>query len=202
MKRGYVKLYRKVLDSAVWGDQTLFHLFIFCLIKANHKTSYASIDGVNTPIKVEPGQFITGRDSFHSEYYSRQRRSAQKFSPWTLRKKLKVLEDMQILSIKTCNKYSIVSIVKWNTYQNVISENEHQNEQQLSTNQATTEQQLSTSKELIKNEENSLKSANAEEGQEKATSGSLSADNYALPPGEGENQRKQLRKRAIEKGTW
>jgi hypothetical protein len=60
MKRGYIRLYRKVIDSAIWTDPMLFHLFCFCLLKANHKTSYASIDGVNTPIKVEPGEFITG----------------------------------------------------------------------------------------------------------------------------------------------
>jgi hypothetical protein len=139
MKRGYIRIYRKVLDSAFWVDPILFHIFCWCLIKANHKTSYASLDGVNKPIKVDPGQFITGRYSFHSEYYSRQKRSVRRFSPWTLWNRLKVLEEMQILSIKSSNKYSIVSIVKWDSYQNVVSENEHQNEQQMSSSRATTE---------------------------------------------------------------
>lgn len=148
MKRGYIRIYRKVLDSAVWADPILFHLFCFCLIKANHKTSYASLDGVNTPIKVDPGQFISARFSLHSEYYSLQKRSVRRFSPLTLWRKLKVLEDMQILNINSNSKYSIVTIVNWSTYQNVVSENEHQNEQQLNNSRTTAEHQLTHLKNL------------------------------------------------------
>jgi hypothetical protein len=141
-------------------------------MKANHKTSYASLDGVNTPVKIEPGQFISGRYSLHSEYYSRQKRSVRKFSPWTLWKKLKVLEGMQILSIKSCNKYSIITIINWGTYQNVVSEDEHQNEHQLSNSRATSEHQLSTSKELNNNDKKLIKNANTDSDPQKPESGS------------------------------
>ena len=182
MKRGYVRLYRKVLDSAIWADPMLFHLFCFCLLKANHKTSHASLDGVNTPVKVDPGQFITGRYSLHNEYYSRQKRGIRRFSPQTIYRKLKVVEDMQILSIKSNNKFSIITIVNWHTYQNVVSEKEQQNEQQMNNNRTTDEQQMNTSEELINNEENSPKSENSEPDPKESASGSLVSDTKERTP--------------------
>jgi len=62
-----------------------------------------------------------------------------------------VLENMQILNIKSNNKYSIITIVNWHTYQNVVSENEQHNEQQLNNSRTTAEQQMNTSKELFNN---------------------------------------------------
>ena len=60
--KGWVKLYRKLQDSPIFGDPVLLKLFILCLLKANHKPNKVFLDGVNQPIQVAAGQFITGRN--------------------------------------------------------------------------------------------------------------------------------------------
>jgi hypothetical protein len=91
-----------------------------------------------------------------------------------------VLENMQILNIKSNNKYSIITIVNWHTYQNVVSENEQHNEQQLNNSRTTAEQQMNASKELFNN---SLKSANSEPDPKVSDSDSLVSDKREMTPG-------------------
>lgn len=126
MKMGYVKLWRKSKNSAVFAHEGLWKLFCLCLINANHKGGEVILDGVLKPIKVKSGQFITGRYSLHKDYHQAhlKKNYSRKAAPtaYTLIRWLQTLQYMQILSIKTCNKYSIITILNWNLYQ----PNEHQ----------------------------------------------------------------------------
>ena len=65
-------------------------------------------------------------------------------SPYTVWRWLETLRDLENLSIKTCNKYSIVTVSNYDTYQNAIFQDEQQNEQHVSNRRATGEQQVST----------------------------------------------------------
>lgn len=131
MEQGWIKLYRKILQSKVFQNERLLKLWILCLIKANHDRQYISIEGVIKPVKVEPGQFITGRFELHRDYHQ-SRRGYKKLlpSPYTAWRWLVSLRDMQMLSIKSFNKYSIISIINWKQYQG--------NEQQVSNRRAQT----------------------------------------------------------------
>ena len=119
MHRGYVKLWRKSLESQVWADKNLFRAFICCLLLANYKETWVKVDGLATPIKVDKGQFITGRFAFHKVMYPVKRKSNP--NPKTCERWLISLQDMQILSIKTSNKFSLVSILNWEMYQDEVS---------------------------------------------------------------------------------
>jgi len=143
MECGWIKLHRKIIDSDVFADPMLFKLWCLCLLKANHKESHYKIDGVNMPVKMSPGQFITGRYELHKEFYPRKRKKNK--SAITLWRKLQILENMDILNIKSYTKYSIISILNWNKYQ--------QTEQRLNNNCTTAEQQLNTDKNDKKNKE-------------------------------------------------
>ena len=68
MRDGYIKLYRKTIDSQVFQSEQILKLWILCLMKANHKEGWVKVDGVTEPVKVLPGQFVTGRFSLHQEY--------------------------------------------------------------------------------------------------------------------------------------
>ena len=136
MDRGYVKLWRKVFDSQVFQDPELLKLFVLCLGLANHKENFVPIDGIKTPVKINKGSFLTGRYELHKSYYPKKKKNQK--SPYTLWRWLKILENMEILSIKSCNKYSIITVTNWNQYQ--------QHEQQMSNRRATDEQQMSTNK--------------------------------------------------------
>jgi len=115
------------------------------LLKANHKTEYVKLDGLVQPIKVDPGQFITGRFQLHGEYHGwRKGYKKRSPSPFTVWRWLHFLEKMQNLSIKSFNKYSIISITNWNLYQ--------ENEQQMSNRRSTGEHK----QEGIKNDRDSM----------------------------------------------
>lgn len=122
MKNGWVKLWRRSLDSPVFAHPGMWKLFSLCLMKASHKSMDLPVDGLLAPVRIEPGQFITGRYALWSDFHQlhlRRRKPRKKPlpSPTTLREWLLTLHDMQMLNIKSTNKYSIISIVNWNQYQ-------------------------------------------------------------------------------------
>jgi len=118
VKDGWIKLYRKSVDSQVFANDYLWKLWCLCLLKANHKMEYVPIDGIVEPVKVEPGQFITGRFELHADYHQRRRGYEKRFpSPRTVWRWLVSLRNMQNLTIKSSSKYSIISITNWHTYQ-------------------------------------------------------------------------------------
>ena len=144
MKRKWVKLWRKSKDSTIFNHPGMWKLWCLCLMNANHKEADVSIPGILEPVKVMPGQFITGRYSLHRDYHQadinkRYRRKAPP-TPYTLIRWLQTLQSMQMLSIKTYNKYSIITICSWDEYQN--------NDHQVSIRRASSEHK----QELIKNE--------------------------------------------------
>ena len=144
MNQGYIKLYRKSIDSQVFQNPHLWKLWTLCLMKANHKEAWVSVDHIIEPIKILPGQFITGRYSLHKEYYpkaTKKQKSALTVWRWLL-----FLEKVGNLSIKTNNKYSIVTIINWETYQGDKKQNEQVNEQQMNNKRTTDEQQMNTNK--------------------------------------------------------
>lgn len=142
MKRGYVKLWRKTIDSLVFAHEGMLKLFILCLLKANHEPADVTIPGILSPIHVESGQFITGRNSLYEDYHQLhlRKRTRRKPAPHatTLYRWLLTLQDMSILHIKSHNKYSIISIINWNQYQQV--------DQQMIIKRSTDDQQMITNK--------------------------------------------------------
>jgi hypothetical protein len=79
---------------------------------------YVPIDGIVEPVKVESGQFITGRFELHADYHQRRRGYERRFpSSRTVWRWLVSLRNMQNLTIKSYSKYSIISIINWHTYQ-------------------------------------------------------------------------------------
>ncbi len=144
MRQGYVKLYRKSIDSQVFQSPELWKLWCLCLMKANHKKEYVLIEGISKPVEILPGQFITGRFELHRDYYPKKKKNQK--SPLTLWRWLQILENMQNLNISSYSKYSIITITNWAVYQEHEVSDEHQNEQQMNNRRTTDEQQMNTNK--------------------------------------------------------
>ncbi|MEW6671776.1 MAG: hypothetical protein AB1427_08730 [Thermodesulfobacteriota bacterium] len=148
MKRGYIKTWRKSLDSAVFGHDGMWKLFCLCLMKACHKAMEVTIPGTLKPIRLEPGQFVTGRYSLHEDYHQAhlKKRYSRKAAPTaiTLYRWLLILQDMQILNINSYNKYSIITVINWHLYQS--------DEQQMNNRRTSDEHK----QECIKNEKETL----------------------------------------------
>jgi len=146
MNRGYVKLWRKSIDSEIWADPGLWRLWCLCLMLANHKQGHVRIEGQVKPIKVMPGQFVTGRFELHKTFYPTRRKKNK--SPLTLWRWMQVLKNMGNLNIKSYAKCSLITINNWSQYQ--------QPEQQMNNRRTTDEQQMNTNKNVknVKNVKN------------------------------------------------
>ena len=124
MHRGYVKLWRKSMGSSVWADPDLWRTWSCCLMLASHKEMDVLLSKSGTTVKIQPGQFVTGRESFHRDMYPKKRKSNP--HPITVWRWLEALKMMGNLHIETHNKYTIISIINWDIYQS----NDIQNVQQ------------------------------------------------------------------------
>ena len=145
-QKGWVKLHRKLLDSPIWNDLHYMKLWMYCLLKASHKT-HEQIIGSKV-IKLEPGQFPTGRKALARDLNDGMK-PKQQLSESTWWRHLNNLEKWGKVNIKKTNKYSVVTVVNWSLYQ----ENEHHlnnswtaNEHQMNTKWTSIEHQMNTNK--------------------------------------------------------
>ena len=119
MNRGYIRLWRKTLDSGLLQQHNVWVLFSYCLLKATYKGRKVIHGG--REIFLEPGQFIFGRRVASEETGLSERE---------IRTALASLINLEILTSKTTNKFSIITIVNWTIYQAPEDENDQQNDQQ------------------------------------------------------------------------
>lgn len=122
---GWIKIHRKFLDWEWFNKSEAVHLFMFMLLKANHK------DGKWQGIEVKRGQFISSLGNISS---------ATGISNQTIRTILKKLEKTNEIELKSTNKFTVITICKYDCYQD---ENDETNKP-LTNNQQTTNKQLTT----------------------------------------------------------
>ena len=139
---GWIKLHRKIIDSAVFENPKILKLWIWCLCKASHK-GYESMVG-NQIVVLQEGQFIFGRKKASSELNIKES---------MVYKYIKLLEKLEMINIKSNNKFSIITIEKWAFYQFDNDEEQQQKEQQKNNKGTTKEQQRNTNKN-VKNVKN------------------------------------------------
>ena len=135
---GWIKVHRKILDNPVFKNPELYQLFSYCLLRANH--SETKIIWNSQEEVLEKGCFITGRKSISEDIG--QGESA-------IYRKLKVLEKLSMITVKSNNKYSVVKVLNYCIYQG----SDKETEQQLNNQRTTSEQQLNTDKN-VKNVKN------------------------------------------------
>jgi len=124
---GWIKIHRKFLDWEWFNKSEAVHLFMYLILKANHK------DGQWQGIDIKKGQFVTSFGKISTD---------TGISLQTIRTLLKKFEKSNEINIQTTNKFSVVTICKYECYQ---KENETTNEQ-LTSKQQTTNNQLTTNK--------------------------------------------------------
>jgi|GEM_PF-1154230 len=117
MNRGYVRFYRKALDSGWIRNHKLWAFWSWCLLKATHK-EYGAIVGLQV-VHLTPGQFIFGLKKAAEETGLTIRE---------VRTVLDFLKKAQNVTVKTTNKYSVITIVNWESYQGDSQENGKQND--------------------------------------------------------------------------
>ena len=148
LQKGYIKLYRKLLDDPIYKNSKVFQLWVHILLSANHQETKILWNGEE--LVIHPGQLIMGRDKL-------AKNTGQ--TPQNIRTALNALKSTNKITIKSYSKFSVITVNKWEEYQ-VANQ---QTNQQLTSNQPATNQQLTTNKNdnNAKNEKNECNRAHA-----------------------------------------
>jgi|APGre2960657373_1045057.scaffolds.fasta_scaffold85979_2 DNA-binding transcriptional MerR regulator len=132
---GWIKIHRKFLDWEWFNKSEAVHLFLYMLLKANHK------DNKWQGNDVKRGQFISSLGNISS---------ATGITIQQIRTILKKLEKTNEIKVKSTSQFTIVTICKYECYQD---ENEDTNKR-ITNNQQTTNKQSTTNKNEKNNKEN------------------------------------------------
>jgi hypothetical protein len=132
---GWIKIHRKFLDWQWFKKPEAVQLFIYLLLKANHK------DGQWQGFEIKRGELITSFGKISIE---------TGISLQVVRTLLKKFETTNEIVVKSTNKFTMLTILKYECYQD---ENETTNKQ-ITNNQQTTNKQLTTNKNVKNNKEN------------------------------------------------
>jgi len=130
--KGWVKIYRKLLDNPISKKPNYLSIFIYLLLKVNHKDNDIILEGKKTIIK--RGQFLTSIFSI-PEFFN--------LSTSTVSRILKYLETERIIEKLSTNKYSLITVLNYNLYQDPES---------IFENKSKTDQKQKETNNNIKNE--------------------------------------------------
>ena len=144
---GWVKIHRKITEWEWWEDDQVFKLFMYLILKANHK------DTRFRGHEIKRGEVVIGFKSLSK---------ALGFSLQTTRTNLERLKSTRSLTCKSTHRFTIVTICNYDTYQSFTEADQHanQHENQHATNTQLTRNQHAT------NTIQELKNLRMKEGEE------------------------------------
>lgn len=145
---GWLKLYRSILDSAVFQDAEVLKVWIWLLCNVafeQHDTiCYGKV------IHLKPGQIATGRKKIAQ---------CTDLNENKVYRALTALKSLGNIEIKSTNKYSIITVVNWDKYQDENGKRAA-SEQQTNSKTTTEEQHGDSKRTQHKNEKNGKKEKN------------------------------------------
>ncbi len=106
LERGWIKIFRSLLDKGYYTNSTYVHLWVHLLLKASYKGTEFFFNGKLLTLK--PGQFLTGRKTLAIE---------TGIPESTCERILKVFESEQQIEQQKNNKFRIITITHWEDYQ-------------------------------------------------------------------------------------
>ena len=130
---GWLKLYRSILDSAVFQDAEILKVWIWLLCNVafeQHDTiCYGKV------ITLKPGQIATGRKKIAQ---------CTDLNENKVYRALNALKSLGNIEIKATNKYSIITVVNWDKYQE--ENGKRTTGEQQNNSRTTTEEQQGNNK--------------------------------------------------------
>lgn len=137
MTEGYIRLWRKVMDSYFYTEPDYAHLWIHLLLKANHKNKFMTFRG--KPFLIKRGQFVTSRAKLVKETGLNRSK---------IERILKSFESEQQIEQQNFFVFRLITVVNYNKFQKVSTK--------VSSECAASEQPVSTTNKL-KNDKNDNK---------------------------------------------
>lgn len=130
-KNGWIKLHRQILENPIAQKPCYLALWVYLLIKANHKSKDFIWNGKRQTCK--RGQVLTGRNEIARE---------TGIKAGTVENILKYLEIEQQIEQQKTSKHRLITVINYNQYQSVEQEIEQQSDNRVTTD----EQQNDTTK--------------------------------------------------------
>ena len=109
MQRGYIRLYRKGLDHALFTRPLVWHFWNYCLLRANFKDR--EIDFKGHPLLIKRGSFMMSLKNASKE---------TGLSVQNIRSSIRTLVRFKMIEKSTqevTRQATIISIIKYDTYQ-------------------------------------------------------------------------------------
>ena len=156
MAKGYIKLYRSILENPIVSkDSDHFAVWCYLLLMATHNGCDVMFGGER--IHLEPGQLTTGRKIIAEK---------TKVNESKVQRILKSFESEQQIEQRTDRQCRLISILNWSKYQG----SEQRNGQRVNNDWTTSEQRVNTKQECNngKNEKNDFSYLNREELKRKS----------------------------------
>ena len=116
VEKGYVKLFRKSLECEIWGDEGLWYLWSYCLIKAAWKPKDVTLPRTKTIVHIDRGQFLTGRHALWVALYGKATCTDNLPSEVTVMRRLFALAQKKMLIIQSDRLYSLVTVSNYEYY--------------------------------------------------------------------------------------
>lgn len=126
---GWIRVHRKIIDAPWFSKSEYVHLWLYLLLKANHKDQEVFIG--NEKVLVKRGQLLTSRHKLSEVVHVQENK---------IYRILKCFENEHQIEQHKTRKYTVISIVNYDTYQ----KSEQDNEQQMNNKRTTDEQQMNT----------------------------------------------------------
>lgn len=137
MERGYVKLWRKCLDSGLIQNGPAWQLFGYLLLKTTHRLHRQIVGGM--VFELEPGEVVFGRAKAAADLGVGEQ---------SIRTALKLLEKLEIVTSRATSRCTVISFVNWHKYQ----DEQPAANQPPTSRQPTPNQHLTTNKNIRKKE--------------------------------------------------
>ena len=120
---GWVRLHRKSIESQAFQNDSLWKVWTWCIMKANHQDNWVSIQTGRglSQVFVERGQFIFGRKSAAKEL---------RMKPSSIRNRMEKLKNMRNVDIQPDTHYSIITIINYDTYNSFQDKEDRQEDNQ------------------------------------------------------------------------
>lgn len=157
--KGYIKDYRKELESDIWAMPPLYHrVWQYLKYQVNHKQNTIPMED-GSSLTIEKGQHLTSVRSIAKGVGYYERKVWKEPNPKTINAILKFLENSHMIHInrgKSNRQFTLITLLNWETYQS------HDNESNDESNtQVTVKKQSLDINKNVKNEKNEKKINNS-----------------------------------------
>lgn len=106
MNEGYVKIFRRMIDTSFYRNSKMVHFALHCLLRANHKPIKILFN--QKEIELQKGEFVSGVHALKKE---------TRLSVQSIRTCVQTLCNIGFLTKRSTNQFTVYRVEKYSFYQ-------------------------------------------------------------------------------------